>query len=54
MRNNSDGFTFNPNSPYAQYADVITLNTYNQIVMGQVKPSSAKKAVYYKTGHGDH
>ena len=29
------GFTFNPNSPYAAIcADVITINTYNQIVMG--------------------
>ena len=29
------GFTFNPNSPYAAIcSDVITLNTYNQIVMG--------------------
>ena len=28
------GFTFNPNSPYAAIcADVVTLNTYNQIVM---------------------
>ena len=29
------GFTFNPNSPYAAIcADIITLNTFNQIVMG--------------------
>jgi len=30
------GFTFHPNSPYAAIcADVVTINTYNQIVMGQ-------------------
>ena len=30
------GFTFHPSSPYAAIcADVVTINTYNQIVMGQ-------------------
>ena len=30
------GFTFHPNSPYASIcADIIPINTYNQIVMGQ-------------------
>jgi len=39
------GFTFNPSSPYAAIcADVVTINTYNQIVMNETGISEGEGA----------
>ena len=49
------GFAFHPNSPYAAIcSDVITINTYNQIVMGQSETiiSEGEGAIISAEGEG--